>query len=144
MSLDEYRYLWDGSQPGWTLHRVNQIDWTVTFHFDATGPSALEVSAMRTLLDCFRDLPMAAVWAQLRDRSSYTTTDSVGNLEMRWLVDAADRAGLRTTPNPTDSGGLLPVHVDGHALIIEDEKLAAEVMLLMLDAGVPATDVHVD
>ena len=144
MSLDEYRYLWDSSQPGWTLNRVNQLDWNVTFHFAGTGPTPAEVSAIRSLLDCFRDTPMSAVWSQLRGQSSYMLKDTLGNLEMRWLVDASDRAGLKTSVSSINSGGCLPVHVDGHMLIIEDDGLAAQVAQKMIGAGVPVSDTHID
>ena len=49
MSLDEYRHLWDGSESGWTLHRVDHVVWSVSFSFSETGPSQSEILALRKL-----------------------------------------------------------------------------------------------
>lgn len=136
--------MWDGSQPGWTLQHFDRIEWAVTFNFASTGPSAREVSSLRTLLDAFRDLPMSDVLAQLRGLQTYTTPEPLGNLEMRWIVDRANRIGLDTTPSPTDRSGYLSVFSDCSAMIIEDDDLAAQVTQRMLDAGVPVQHIHVD
>lgn len=40
--------------------------------------------------------------------------------------------------------GYLPVHSDGAAMNIEDDRLATEVARCMIEAGVEVEEVHVD
>lgn len=144
MPIDEYRHLWDGSEPGWTLHRVEHIAWSVSFSFSETGPTPSEIVALRKLLDEFRNSSMPAVLQQLRGQSTYMMPYELGNIEMRQLVDSARELGLEVKAESIDRGGYLPVSSEGHALIIEDDDISAQVKERMIAAGVPITDVHVD
>jgi hypothetical protein len=144
MSIDEFSHLWDGSESGWTLHHYDRMVWKVTFHFGDDGPTLTEISAMRDTLDDFRDQPVKLIWDKLRGTSTYSMSETLSNLKMRWLVDKADRASLRTSVVPIDRSGYLPVRRDGSATIIEDDRLAEEVAQRMIAAGVPIEEIHVD
>lgn len=143
-TIDEYRHLWDGSEPGWKLHRVHCTVWRMTFRFSDSGPTGSEVLSLRRLLDAFRDQPMTEVWAQLRRRPSYAVGHELSEIEMRRLAERARQASLRFTAEPIDRGGYLPIAPDGSALIIEDDDLAARVIRRMLDAGVPVEMIEAD
>jgi hypothetical protein len=144
MSIDEFRHLWDGSETGWTLHHYNRMEWTVTFQFGNDGPTLGEISAMRETLDHLRNQPVKSIWNKLRGMPTYSLPETLSNLEMRWLIDKADRASLRTSVVPADRSGYLPVNIDGSAMIIEDDRLAEKVAQRMIAAGVPVEEIHVD
>lgn len=144
MSVDDYRYLWDGSEPGWTLQRFDRTAWSVSFDFPETGPTQASILALRKLLDELRDVPLPQVLRQLRGKSSYTLPRELGNIEVRQLMDAARELGLEVTTEAVDHSGYLPISADGVALIIEDDDLSTRVAERMLTEGVPITEVHVD
>lgn len=70
--------------------------------------------------------------------------ETLSYLEMQWLVDKAGWAALRTSVVPVNRSSCLPVSRDGSAMIIEDDRLAEEVAQRMIEAGVPAQEIHVD
>jgi len=142
--IDEYRYLWDGSEPGWRLRETDFTVHYISFCFGECGPSKADVLALRRLLDEFRDRPMHEVWNQLRGSESYTIPRDFTNLEMRSLVERAERAGLTVTLDGEQRGGYLPISADGGALIIEDDELAKAVAEKMIAAGVPVEHEHID
>ena len=144
MTLDEYRHLWDGSEPGWTLHRFDRIVWRITFNFAPDGAAQSDLIALRKLLPALRAQPISNVVASLRGQSSYELPEELGNIDMRNLMDAAKTLGLETHAESIDRGGYLPVHTDGSALIIEDDDESKLVAERMLAAGVPVTEIHVD
>ena len=37
-NLHKYQYLWDGSQPGWSLAHVDHVVWTLIVRFPEGGP----------------------------------------------------------------------------------------------------------
>lgn len=144
MSIDEHRHLWDGSEAGWTLHQFNRLAWRISFPFSPDGPTQSDIVALRKLLPELRSTPISNVLDELRGRMSYDVPDELGNIDMRDLMDAANKLGLQPKAESIDRGGYLPVHTDGGAMIIEDDDIAALVAERMLAAGVPVTEVHVD
>ena len=120
------------------------MEWTVTFQFGNDGPTLGEISAMRETLDHLRNQPVKSIWNKLRGMPTYSLPETLSNLEMRWLIDKADRASLRTSVVPADRSGYLPVNIDGSAMIIEDDRLAEKVAQRMIAAGVPVEEIHVD
>jgi hypothetical protein len=144
MSIDEFSHLWDGSESGWTLHHYNRMEWIITFQFGDDGPTLAEIAAMRDVLDDLRNQPVKTIWEKLRGKPSYSLPEKLSILEMRWLVDKADRASLRTSVVPEDQSGYLPIRRDGSAMIIEDDRLAEEVAHRMIEAGVPVQEIYVD
>ena len=144
MSLEEHAHLWEGTEPGWTLQYVENVVWNVTFPFAADGATIQEVSKLRELLDEFRDLAVSDVWKRLRGQASYRMQNSLTNLEMRSLIEKAERLGLAYAVESIDRSGYLPVHADGTAVLIEENHVSDEVVRRMLAAGVPVQRVHVD
>lgn len=144
MSLDEYAYLWNGTQPGWRLQYFCRMEWLITFRFSLNGPTLEEVRKLRGLPDEFRDTPTSEVWNRLRGQQSYTLADARSNLEMRRLTEDAGRLQLPVSVEARDDSGYLPVHVDGFALVIEDDTIADKVARRMIEAGVEVEEIHVD
>jgi hypothetical protein len=135
--LDEYRHLWDGSEPGWTLVRVDRVVWRLVFEFGESGPTQLEIASLRTLLDEFRDIPLSTVWKRLKGLRRYEPDQQYGDNDCRTLSERAAILGLRVQPIARDAGGCVPISPGGCALIIENNALAKEVTDRMREAGVP-------
>lgn len=38
MDIQQFSYLWDGSEPGWVLGHIEHTVWYVVLTFDASGP----------------------------------------------------------------------------------------------------------
>ena len=142
--MDEYRHMWDGTEPGWTLTRVDRLTWRVVVAFDPSGPTKAEVIQLRKLLKEFQDIPTADVWNCLRGKTSYPVQSDFGNIDARRLYDQATKAGLRATISSRDEGGYLPISPGGMATIIEDDVVAQQVVARMMEAGVPVKSVEVD
>jgi hypothetical protein len=143
--LDEYRHMWDGTEPGWTLTRVDRLTWRVVFAFDPSGPTKAEVIRLRKLLKESQDVPTAEVWNCLRGATSYQAQEEFGNLDAKRLHGQATKAGLRATFTSRDEGGYLPISPLGMATIIEDDDMARQVIARMMEAGVSVKNItHVD
>lgn len=142
--LDQFRTLWDGSEPGWRLCRVERVEWEVTLCFEESGPSNREIAAARELVDEFRDAPSVAVLQLLRGVERFRVDQPFGSIDARRFEERARDAGLNVSVEAVDRGGYLPIDADGNALIIEAEQVAEEVVRRMLEAGVAVDNVHVD
>lgn len=144
MSIDEFKHMWDGSDPGWTLRHYHDSESTITFHFLESGPTSAEILSLKKLLDEFRDRPMSEVFQELRGQSTYTPSRTLGNIEARHLTESARRLGLNVKVDRIDRSSHLPVHSAGYASLIDDDELAAEVAKRMIAAGVPVIEAYVD
>ena len=104
--LDQFRYLWDGTEPDWYVQRIHDTRWTATYKFAATGPTLKEVISLRSLVEEFTDLPMSEVWKQLRGQEQYEARATMGNIEAHALPPKAERLGLRVelTSRAEDAG----------------------------------------
>lgn len=141
--LDQFQHLWDGTEPGWEVHRIHNTRWIATYKFAATGPTLKEVISLRSLLDEFTDLPMSEVWEQLRGKEQYEAKGTMGNIEAHALPPKAKQFGLRVELTSRAGGGEIPVSPQG-ALLIENGDLAAKVIAKMLEAGVPVREFFPD
>lgn len=142
--LDDFKYLWDGTEPGWSVYRTLDTRWTATYKFADTGPTLKEVTALRNFLDEFRNVPMNEVWKQLRGVQQYVAKQTMGNIEAHALPPQAERLGLDVTLTAKSERGSIPISPDGSALIIENNELAEQVIEKMLQAGVPVKEIHYD
>ncbi|MCB9678209.1 MAG: hypothetical protein H6737_24120 [Alphaproteobacteria bacterium] len=137
--LSELAYLWDGSDPGWVLHRVDHFEFTVVVSVPVVNARVL--ATLRRVLWGLRDRRPAEV-RQALSRGEYRVAH-LGHIAHRQLCETLEAAGVAFHSEVVDLGGYLPVK-DGTALLIEDEKLGREVAERMLAAGVPVLEVHVD
>ncbi len=142
--LDGFQYLWDGSDPGWKLMRVDRVVWRVGFEFKSTGPSEHEVTVLRQLLAEFRDLPASQVWNRLRGARKYQVQAEFDDAQACELGECATKLGVCATLLPVNQGGYVPVSPDGSAMAIEDDALAKEIVAKMLQVGVPVEDLNTD
>jgi hypothetical protein len=136
--------MWDGSEPGWTLHHYHRSESTITFEFLESGPTSSEILALKKLLDEFRDRPMSEVFQELRGHSTYTLSRKLGSIESHKLTKSARRLGLNVKADAIDRSSYLPEHSTGYAMLIDVDELATEVARRMIAAGVPVIEAEVE
>src|SRR3569832_2305873 len=119
-ALDDFRHLWDGSEPGWRLQRVHHLVWHAIFRFSDNGPSIQEIAWLRDCFPKLRDRPLQDVWGHLRGAASYVVPERLGHSEAYSLGDCAHRQGLTLELKSEQLGGTLIIAPDGHPLAIEN------------------------
>ena len=144
MSIDDYKYLWDGSQPGWELQRIDKIIWRVVFKFGESGPSKKEIVDLHKLLPEFKSKSVTEVYKILYDQSFYQLQDMLGNIEARSIYEEASKLGIMVEIESIDDSDYLVVFKDDHALIIDDNELYKLVVQKMIDKNVKVNIVHID
>jgi hypothetical protein len=145
MNIEQYKYLWDGSEEGWVLHHTDHVVWNITYLFSPEGPSKDEIVALRKVVPEFKNKALSLVLKKLKGVQDYTDESPYGNIEAKRLESKIGSLGLKYKINAEQIGGYLPVSKDNMALLIEDEKTSIAVCEKMLEAGVPVIcHTHVD
>ncbi len=144
MAIEEFAHMWDGSDDGWTLHYFDRKAWRITVRFPEGRPSIHDVSKLRQLDDDLRNVPASSLWTQLRDVASYSLASELSNVDIHAKMQVGTELGLHCECECIDKSGYLAVHVNGSAMIIEDDDEARQVTQRMLDAGVPVVETHID
>lgn len=140
--IRSYQYLWDGSQPGWVLTRLNGTYVELSLMFEQTGPSAQELMAVRRSVPEFKSLPLNQVIERLRGRSNFF----LGRFESRQasrVAEACCNEGLSVLEKIPDAPRFLPTNERTNSvLIIEDDELAMRVYDSALQHGIPVRQVE--
>ena len=144
MNIDEFKYLWDGSEPGWFLQHIDHVVWHLIIRFDKNGPSNQEMIKLHKIVPELSLKKVASIYKDLKGRSNYRTQENYGNLESRKLYSQATELGLNAELESEQNGGYLPISKDNLALIIEDHSLANMVVKKMVEAGVKIEEIHID
>lgn len=131
--LDEFAYLWDGSQPGWELHWTNHLVWRVTVHLTG-GSSPGEVSRLRKLIPELGAMSALHAYRAVQGQTSIPYPGELGNIEKGSVLRRAEELGLRVTAEVRDCSGGVPYR-DGFVLHIEDEDLVRRVCDKMRASG---------
>jgi hypothetical protein len=135
--IKHYGYLWDGTQPGWTLTRVHRQAVSLTVHFGDRGPTLAEMKAVRVIIPTYNNRSAAAVFGELRGKPKL----DLGSFEMRegrHISKLCHDHGLTIEENVQDKSGYLPVNeLTNIALVIEDDTLFLAVIEEALRRGVP-------
>jgi len=134
---DRYKYLWDGSQPGWKLRKEERYEWTMTFVFSERGPSTQEIAALRMMVESLRTTSLAKVVADLRGRRYYTLERRLSQYEAQSSQREAERAGLRAWVEREDVSRYVPISPQGRPLFIEDRGIHKQVVDRMRQQGTP-------
>lgn len=141
--LDEFAFLWDGSQPGWRLQWINSQVWHVRVRFAPEGSTVDEIRRLRQLVPSFGALTAREAMAQLRGKSVFDLPEPLGNIETRSLVEQARALGLETEVEVEERSTFLPIR-DGEVLIIEIDELARRVGERMKAEGLPVDLIEED
>lgn len=138
--LDEYTYLWDGTQPGWVLLQSNLELVDPVLLFPPGGPSLEMVAYVRKVLPEFADLSSAQVYAELKGKQR-VPLERCSAERASALVELLGIQGISLDLFPIPSGYLPANRISGSALIIEDNDEARAVCAEALRRGVPALSV---
>ena len=144
MTIDTYKYLWDGSELGWALQYIERVIWKMEVHFVDGKPTKAELLVMHRLLPELRAQSISKVYACLAGESKYVSPNEYGSLEARKLSTEAKQAGLNVLLFSDDRSSYIPIKNGKTALVIDDGALAELVVKKMMDAGVPIKTVHID
>jgi hypothetical protein len=144
MSIEEFKYLWDGTEPGWFLQHIDHVVWNLIIHFRESGPSNQEISKLYKIVPELSSKKITSIYKELKGHSIYRTQENYGNIESRRLYSQAIELGLNVELESKQIGGYLPISKDNSALIIKDDSLANMVVEKMIEAGVKIVEVHVD
>ncbi|WP_299407268.1 hypothetical protein [Acaryochloris sp. IP29b_bin.148] len=144
MSIEEFKYLWDGSETGWFLQHIDRVEWRLIFYFGKTGPSNLELIKLHKIVPELKSLKITSIYNNLKGHAIYRTQEKYGNIESRRLFEQASALGLNVDLESKQVGGYLPISKDNCVLIIEDDNLANRVVGKMIEAGVEVVEIHVD
>lgn len=142
--LSEFSFLWDGSEPGWTLIRGSHTEWTITVAFTSPGATVQDVRALRLAVPEFRDQTASSVFSAVRGVASIVVADSVGNTTCRERLQALERNGLKATAEARVIHWGQPMSKDQMVLLIEDEGLARAVAERMEREGLPVHQIEED
>lgn len=137
--LKDLAFLWDGSESGWVLHRVDHVEFTIEVGLPDVRARTLQ--RLRRVVPALRALsPIEA-----RDALSSGTyrIRGLGRIEHQRFREVLASEGFDAHSIAEDLGRFLPVK-DGMAMIIEDDDLALAATSRMLEAGVPVVEVYVD
>jgi hypothetical protein len=138
-------YLWDGSEPEWSLRELRRQERRLVIVFEASGATARDLASLREVFDEFRDRPAQELWEELSGNGRIAIERVYSPKDVERVVDAATARGLKVELSARESIGYVPVNTHTQsALLIEDDELAREVAERMLAAGVACEIADVD
>ncbi|WP_146603005.1 hypothetical protein [Pseudomonas sp. 57B-090624] len=144
MKVGDFKYLWDGSEPGWGLKKIMRDSWRLVFSFSSEGPDARQIALLRQLIPELMHSPLSTVYKQLKGTRCFRTCEDYGSIDGYRLQSQADALGLKVSSEVTRNVTYLPIRNESGVTCIEDEALAKAVALKMIEAGVPVFEIYVD
>ena len=144
MSIENYKYLRDGTEDGWTLQEINRTSWKLTFSFESAGPTMEQITKLRNLLPELKGKSSAQVLKILKGKSQFEPEATFGNISMQQIKNLASAAGLSFKTNAIEHKNYLPTRNGNQVLVIESEELAIEIALNMKKAGIKVVETYVD
>ena len=144
MNIEDFKSLWDGSEPGWVVKMYTQDIWQLVFHFSQEGPDARQIQLLRQLVPELMSAPLPAVHKLLKGEPCYRTTEVYGSIDGHRLRREAEQLGFQVLADVTRNISYLPIRDDSFVPVIEDKQLARAVALKMIERGVPLLEVHSD
>ena len=133
---NDYSYIWNGTQPGWVLLRINRQTLSLAITFAASGPTLRQVAAVRSAVPYFSAMRPSEAFATLKGRSRI----SLGHFETmegRRLAERCKHLDLTVESVSTDSSGYLPFNEQSNqGLLIEDNDLSKSVCETAISQGI--------
>lgn len=140
--IHTYQYLWEGSQPGWVLTRLNGNYVDLLLKFELGGPSTPELMAVRRSVQEFKSMPLNQIIEQLRGCSTY----SLGRFESKEASRVAASCvneNLNVVEEIIDVPKFLPINkITNSVLLIEDNELAERGYESALQHGISVRQVE--
>ena len=126
-ATEQYRYLWDGSEPGWVLALVNRPCVKLSLEFDSAGPSVKEIKSLRLVVPTYGELSATEVLTKLRGKASLDLGE-FKSYEVRHIAESCRKQGLLVTEIVEGRLGYLPTNeLTKIVLVIEDNELSQQV-----------------
>jgi hypothetical protein len=123
----QYRYLWDGSEPGWVLALVSRQYVKLYLNFDKAGPTVKEIKSLRLVVPTYGELSATEAFTKLRGKASLDLGEFESR-EGRHIAASCRRQGLVVTEIVEDRSGYLPINeLTNIVLVIEDNVLSQQV-----------------
>lgn len=144
MNLEKYQHMWDGSEPGWQLYKIDKTSWTLTIEFGHSGPTKKELMTLHKIIPELRSKKITDIYRELKTLNSYESNDVYGNIEAREIYELAQENGLNANLTSNQSINYIPVCKDNMVTLIEDDEVADKVKEKMLAAGVTIVNIHHD
>lgn len=142
VEVEQYSYLWNGSQPGWVLLCIDGQRFELTIKFAEGGPSAREFGAIQKVVPEFRTLSLSSVFERLKAQSSLQLGEFESS-EARKLAQSCTDVGLTVTQLVKEVPRYLLVNeLTKRALVIEDDDLANQVKETALKRLVPVRHIE--
>ncbi len=143
MSLSEYSFLWDGTEPGWTIHVMWRNEHDVCVVFGEAGPSVAELAKLRQLVDAYRALSAREAHTRFASKPR-VTVGRKSAIEAHQLAHRAKALGLTVELEGHCTTSHLPVNeLTNVALIIEDDDEAERVCKEAIARGVKVVETEV-
>ncbi len=134
-TVERYHYLWDGSESGWVLMRVNRQAVKLVLLFEGAGPDVREVKAIRSVVPAYALLSASEALEKLRGTSSIDLGE-FDCREGRRIARACRKLSLEVQEEMQDRSGYLPFNENTKAcLVIEDNVLSEQVCQEALSRG---------
>lgn len=135
-SLESYSFLWDGTQPGWVILRINRQAISIEVCFAIGGPTLREVAAMRKAVPSFSAMPPSDAFAALKGRSRVNLGSFEGRVARR-LCESCRMHGLVVEQAVADRSGQIPFNeISNQSLVIEDDLLAERICQRAIAQGI--------
>ncbi|WP_398496189.1 hypothetical protein [Variovorax sp.] len=93
-SIEEFSYLWDGSEPGWVVVHHSEDREVLQVVFADGGPSVSEVKALRSVVPDLAERAAAEVLALLRGKTEFGL-DEFESSSAKVLCKQCKALGLR-------------------------------------------------
>jgi hypothetical protein len=133
--LERYAFVWDGSQPGWTLDVTHYQVAIVVAHFGPSGPTLTEIKALRELDETLGALPIREVYARVGKQSRVVLGRYAGML-LRRIHLGAQAAGIQVTEESARSTWFSLIHAaSGRRIDIADEDEGRQLVEAMQARG---------
>ena len=141
--IDQYSYVWDGSQPGWVLVRSARSASSLKALFGDGGVTVKNVQALRRTLPHFASMSAQAAIQSLFGLTAVELGTFEGR-EARRIVRALKSEGLTVQETGATEFGYLPFNelTKSALLIDEDTELASAVVQQALASGIPVRHVE--
>lgn len=135
-TVQDYAYLWDGSQKGWVLLRINRQSLSLTVIFGSGGPTLRDVASMRSAVPTYGAMPPSDAFAALKGKAA-VALGTFNSDEGRRLRKTCAMHGLEVLAETVDLSSYLPFNeATNRGLLIEDDRLAQQVREEALARGV--------
>lgn len=140
--IQRYSYLWDGSQPGWTLVRMSRQEVSLALLFVCGEPTLAEVKAVRSVVPAYKGQPTGNVLKSLKGVPRLEL-GTFGVREGNSLSALCREHGLVVEECFHDRTSYLPVNdITNRILAIEDNMINKAVQEEALRRGVPVKTIE--